>query len=169
MILFMIQAALLAIPITWTEAYVDTGPIQVSKEYATEHHIKGTPIKRTFTISFATGIPVLKEIHDVYAKAVQLIHWRESRNGRDPRCKRGMVGAAGEQGEYQITPIWVADIHRLFSIRIDPFDTAGCRMAINRWLRYWEPKTNARSVGDMAELYRRGPTGFRRWKRRRVK
>jgi len=95
---------------------------------------------------------------------LDLIHLRESSRGTDPRCFRGVVGPAGERGEYQITPIFEAEVKRLGGGSVDVYDTNDCRRAIILWMGYWAPQVDAESVTDRYELYRRGPTGFRRWR-----
>ncbi len=96
---------------------------------------------------------------DLFAQAVQVIHHRESRSGADPRCRQ--TGPCGEIGEYQMTPIWLADCARL-GIDVDPLDNESCRRAIRAWLAYYAPRLGAETPEHMAELYRRGPSGYRR-------
>lgn len=98
----------------------------------------------------------------VYAEALSLIHWRESRCGEDPACRPGIVGPAGEQGEYQVTPIWCADVERLTGQTVDPYNTDRLRPQIRAWLAYYGPRVGARSPDQLAALYRYGPGGYRR-------
>ncbi len=94
------------------------------------------------------------------------IHFRESRRGTDPRCFRGIVGPAGERGEYQLTPPFTEEVKRLGG-SVDVYDNASCKRAIVLWMDYWAPKRGAESIADKYELFRRGPTGFRQWKQER--
>lgn len=103
---------------------------------------------------------------DIYDHAIAMIHWQESRFGADPRCKPGHVGPAGEIGEFQITPIWLDDIHRL-GVGCDPWDRDSCRRAIRVWLKHYGPRVGAKDPDDLARLYNLGPTGFRRWQEAR--
>lgn len=96
---------------------------------------------------------------------LDMIWWRESRRGTDPRCRRGIVGPAGERGAYQITPIFEAEVRRLGGGPIDVYDDASCRAAITRWLRYWIPRVGASTLAEAYQLFRRGPNGYRRWRR----
>ncbi len=102
-----------------------------------------------------------------YGLAVAEIHRRESRCGRDPKSRRGIVGKAGERGEFQVTPIWQRDCRRLFGVWPDPYDLDQVRRLIPAWLAHYAPRVGAVTVDDMCELYRRGPTGYRKWQRRR--
>jgi len=95
------------------------------------------------------------------------VHWRESRYGADPRSRPGVVGPAGERGEFQVTPGFCRDHTRLTGQELDPYNNSQCRYAIIIWLSYYAPRVRARTLADQYELYRRGPTGFRRWRERR--
>jgi len=108
-----------------------------------------------------------RPVVDVWDRAVKLIHWRESRYGQDPRCRRGVVGPAGERGEFQVTPIWAEDVMRLTGETVDPYDVAQCRRLVRAWLEYYAPRVGASTPEQMAELYRRGPAGYRRWAERK--
>ncbi len=103
----------------------------------------------------------------LYRLAVAEIHRRKSRCGQDPRSRRGFVGRRGERGEFQVTPIWQADCRRLFGEWPDPYDVDQVRRLIPRWLAHYAPRVGAGTAGDMCELYRRGPTGYRRARARR--
>jgi len=104
---------------------------------------------------------------DAIERAIAILHFRESRQGSDPRCRRGHVGPAGEQGEFQVTPIWCEDVRAISGQIVDPFDRNSCRRAIRTWLEYYGPRVGAVTPDDLAELYRRGPGGYRGWKRSR--
>lgn len=107
-----------------------------------------------------TGVAVRAAPADIYQQAANYIHYRESRYGKDPKCKRGIIGPAGERGEYQITPIFIDDCLRLFMVRLDPFDGGQCRRIIPRWLKHYRPK--ATSIEELYKIYRFGSTGARR-------
>lgn len=94
------------------------------------------------------------------------VHYRESRCGKDPKCRRGIIGPAGEEGEYQITPIFVKDVKRISGLTIDPYCNDSCRGGITVWLSHYAPVVGAVSIEERYELYRRGPGGYRRWKRK---
>lgn len=96
----------------------------------------------------------------LYAVVLDEIHWRESRRGADPKCRQ--IGLAGEVGEFQIRPIFIADVERIAGYRIDPADFWSCRKGITIWLSYYAPRVGAETVDEMYELYRCGPSGFRR-------
>lgn len=98
--------------------------------------------------------------------AIEEIHYRESRRGADPRSGPGHIGPAGEQGEFQMTPIFIADVRHICGLRIDPHDNASCRAGIARWLAHYAPRVDARTTDELSELYRRGPSGYRRWRTR---
>ncbi len=100
-----------------------------------------------------------------YAELLDLIHLRESSRGTDPDCKRGIVGPAGERGEFQLTPPFTEEIERLGGGSVDVYDNASCRRAIMLWMNYWAHRVKAVSLEDKYELYRRGPTGFRQWRK----
>ncbi len=92
------------------------------------------------------------------------ILWSESRNGTDPRCRPGFVGPAGERGAWQITPIYIRDIRRLFSVDLDPYDFDGCRYYAGRWLEHYMAHTTVETTHEAHQLYRRGLTGYQEWK-----
>jgi hypothetical protein len=92
---------------------------------------------------------------DIFDQAVDYIHKRESDYGRDPKAKRGIVGAAGERGAYQITPVFERDIRRLFGVEIDPYDTDALRKYIPLWLAHYRPTTT--SVAELYRIYNEGP------------
>lgn len=100
----------------------------------------------------------------LYVEALDEIHWRESRRGADPRSRPGIVGPAGERGEFQVTPIFIADVERIAEFRIDPDDMASCRKGITIWLSHYSPRVGAVTTEELYQLYRRGPTGYRKWK-----
>jgi len=110
-------------------------------------------------------LPGQVELPDPCEKALDEIHRRESSCGQDPKARPGVVGPAGEEGEYQITPIFRADVKRLFGVDIDPHDRTGeLRYWIWEWLRYYAPRVGASTVEELYQLYHLGPTGFRDWK-----
>ena len=89
------------------------------------------------------------------------IWFMESRRGLDKRC--WTVGPAGEYGEYQITPPFLADVVRIAGFHIDRADNDSCRAGIELWLRHYAPRVGAETTDELYELYRRGPAGYRRW------
>lgn len=88
--------------------------------------------------------------------------WRESQQGKDPRWK--IRGAAGEEGQYRITPIFVAEVERISGYHIDVSNNASCRVGIVIWTNYWAPRVEAETRDELYELYRRGADGYRQWK-----
>lgn len=106
-----------------------------------------------------------------FADAVDWFWWRESRCGKDPRWK--IWGKAGEEGQYRITPIFIIDVKRICGYEIDVFDNESCRQGITAWLTYWYPRVFRQyiesagppTVADVYELYRRGPKGYRKWRK----
>ena len=88
----------------------------------------------------------------------------ESRGGADPKCFRGEVGPAGERGAWQVTPIYVADIKRLYSVDLDPYDFDGCRYYAGKWLEHYMTHTTVTTAYEAHQLYRRGLVGYRKWK-----
>ena len=88
--------------------------------------------------------------------------FRESRCGKDLRWK--IRGAAGEEGEYRITPPFVAEVERISGYKIDVFDNASCRAGIVIWMNYWAPRVRAKTRDELYNLYRRGAAGYRQWK-----
>ena len=100
-------------------------------------------------------------------RLLDYIWLRESDCGQDPRCLPGRVGRFGERGEYQVTPIFCRDYRRLTGQTLDPYNNSQCRYAIVVWMSYYAPRVGAESMNDLYELYRRGPTGYRRWQKRR--
>ena len=95
-------------------------------------------------------------------RAVDLIWLRESTRGT--AANLDIPGKAGELGEFQLTPIWIADCRELFGVQVNPFDDAQCREIIPRWLARRAPEAGAVTAEDMAEMFRLGPRGFRAWK-----
>lgn len=106
------------------------------------------------------GITLTPEL--IFA-AIDECWWRESRNGQDPRAAPGIIGSAGERGQYQLTPIFIREIARL-GFEVDPYDNDQCRYAAYIYFSYWGPRVGAQTVDELYELYRRGPTGYRAWK-----
>jgi len=119
--------------------------------------------------SLAAYIAVLSIVGpavEPWSAALNYAHMRESRCGRDPRCLPGRVGPAGERGAYQVTPPFVAEVRRISGFTIDPHDDASCRRGAGIWLDYWGPRvglTPSSPAEQVYELYRRGPSGYRRW------
>ena len=99
-----------------------------------------------------------------HGEALDYFWLRESTCGKDPRAARGIIGPAGERGQYQICPIFVADVYRIAGNRIDVYDNASCRKGIAIWLSHYAPRVGAESIEELYELYRRGPTGYGQWK-----
>ncbi len=95
-------------------------------------------------------------------RAIDLAWWRESRNGTDPNW-RG-VGSAGERGEYQLTPIFIADVERICGFVVDPLNNDQCRYGIFAWLTHYAPIVGAETVEELYQLVHLGPDGFREWK-----
>ena len=111
------------------------------------------------------GFPLPRKNEELYAKAVVEIYLRESKCGTDPKARRGVIGLKGEQGDFQVTPIWCEDIKRLFGEEVHPYNNVKLWGQIIRWLEYYGPRVGAVTVDDLAEMYRRGPSGFREWKK----
>ena len=87
------------------------------------------------------------------------IWWRESRKGQDESWRTTFP----EIGQYQLTPIWLADALRL-NIEVDPLDNESCRKAITIWLEYYAPRVGAETTEELYRLFRDGPTGYRNLK-----
>ncbi|RLF48909.1 MAG: hypothetical protein DRN20_03475 [Thermoplasmata archaeon] len=100
-----------------------------------------------------------------WGEILNYIWMRESYYGRDPKCK--LIGKHGERGEYQITPIFIEDVKRISGYTINPYDNQSCRKGIKIWLKHYIPLTDARTKEEIYELYRRGLTGYKRWRERR--
>lgn len=96
----------------------------------------------------------------LYTEAIALIHWRESRNGADPDCRK--VGSDGERGEYQQTPDFLDDIERIGGERIDPTDNAQAIKAIRIYFDHYALRVGAKTPDELYELYNRGPTAYRK-------
>ena len=94
------------------------------------------------------------------------IWFRESSRGQNPKCRKGIVGPAGERGQYQITPIFKEDVERIGNFIIDEYNPSSCRDGIIIWMNYYAPRVGAKTVAEKYELYRRGPSGYKKWKMR---
>ncbi len=99
---------------------------------------------------------------DIYEQALHVILWAESRNGLMPNLD--VPGPNGELGSWQVTPVWIADIKRLTGETVNPMDKDNMRRQAKVWLKHYGPRVGAETVEDLRQLYRRGPTGYRRWK-----
>lgn len=121
----------------------------------------GSKLAKRLIPSFAKEWDPLRR----FGTAMFYFRWRESRCGRDQRWR--ITGKAGEQGEYRITPIFVAEVKRICGYEIDVFDNESCRQGITAWLTYWCPRVfkGQATVADVYELYRRGPKGYRKWRK----
>ena len=96
---------------------------------------------------------------DVFA-ALDYIWGMESTKGLDPRWR--IEGPASERGEYRLTKIFIEDVERICGFVIDPFDNDKCRYGIFIWLKYYAPSAGAKTVEQMCELFRLGPSGYRK-------
>ena len=96
----------------------------------------------------------------IYQQALDYIDFREGDYGTNPKCARGIIGPAGERGRFQITPIFIEDVLRLFGRRIDPYDRRQCQKYILLYLRHYRPE--ATSVEALYRCYNAGPTGAKR-------
>jgi len=99
---------------------------------------------------------------DTYEQALDYILQRESNNGKADNLD--VPGPDGELGPWQVTPIWIDDIKRLTGEVVDPMNQVSTRRQVRIWLEHYAPRVGAESKEEMHELYRRGPTGYRRWK-----
>ena len=117
----------------------------------------------------ATAIPAVEEqkwwpvLHPTRESVIDYIWQRESRRGEDKRCWE--IGPDGEYGEFQITPIFVRDVRRISGYEIIRSDYSSCVHGINIWLDYWLPRVGAVDLISQYELYNRGPTGYRKWRK----
>ena len=100
-----------------------------------------------------------------YAAILDYIWLRESSRGQDRRCWQ--VGPAGEYGEFQVTPPFLADVQRIGGYVIDRADNASCRAGIEIWLRHYAPRVGAVTTDELYRLYNMGPGGYRKWKGRK--
>lgn len=98
----------------------------------------------------------------VYSDLMDYFWELESSQGRNPASQPGVVGLAGERGEYQITPIFIRDCRR-FGIELDPYDNDQCRTVIPMWLERYRGDIGIDEGDKLWQLYRRGPTGYRKW------
>ena len=114
-------------------------------------------------ISHATGAKSSCKPDD-YMGTLDYFWSRESSKGTDPRCR--VTGPAGEEGEYQITPIFAAEVERISGYVIDVFDNESCRYGIRIWLKYWAPRVfkGKPTIGELYGMYRLGPKGYREWR-----
>ena len=101
-------------------------------------------------------------ISGILPELMDYIWLRESNYGLDPNCWK--IGPAGEYGEFQIIPIFVADVERISGFTIDRSDNDSCRAGIEMWLNHYAPRVGAVTTDELYELYRRGPAGYRRTK-----
>lgn len=111
---------------------------------------------------FPPAAPLAFNLTQRYLEAIEYAWDRESSRGTDPNWR--IIGAAGEQGQLRQTPINIEDIYRISGEEIDPMDLERARYGMFIYLQEYAPKVEAESVEDLYELYRRGPTGYRRWK-----
>ena len=72
------------------------------------------------------------------------------------RCERWNLSPIEERWEA------IEDCERLFGTSPPPDDPKAVAGYVKAWLRYYGPRVGAKTVDDLAELYRRGPTGYRR-------
>lgn len=116
-------------------------------------------------------VVALYDRYDRLDATIRYIRGQESTDSLDPLCR--VMGPDGEQGNYGIREIFVADVIRISSYVIDPWDDASCEKGIRIWFDYWAPKVCPQnlehpgrpgSIRDLYELYRRGPMGYRRWR-----
>ncbi len=99
----------------------------------------------------------------IYITVLDYIWEKESRKGLDPKCFPGVIGPHGEQGSWQTTPIYRADIERLWKA-IGPYNDAECRYAAYVYLKHYAPRVGATTHYELHQLYRRGAKGYRKWK-----
>ena len=104
---------------------------------------------------------------EVFGQCLDYIWWRESRYGTDPKCK--VIGKCGERGEYQIRPIFIADVKRISGYEINPYDNQSCRRGIAIWIDYYTRLAgiDCHDYKEVYELYRRGYVGYTKWKAER--
>jgi hypothetical protein len=101
-----------------------------------------------------------------WAPLLDYIWGRESSRGTDPRARPGIIGAAGERGQYQVTPIFVADVKRVSGFAIDPDDNASCKTGIVLWYQFWLSRVPPpKGMHEHWVLYNRGPSGYRDWRK----
>ena len=102
--------------------------------------------------------PVKAEI-EYWMEALDYAWLRETRCGRDPFPA---VGEFGEEGEYQIRPIFIEDVERLYGYTIDPHNNASCRWGVYLWWKYYAPRVGVgyRQKLELYRLYNLGPTGY---------
>lgn len=114
------------------------------------------------------GLSLSHRIHLVrlafYLEATDYVWWRESRCGMAANYHPHEIGPNGEEGEYQVRPIFRRDCKHLFGEDVDPYHTDKVRYLVFCWLSYYSPQVGANTIDETYELYRRGPTGYREWK-----
>jgi len=96
---------------------------------------------------------------DPWGPVLSYIHWCETRQGS---AAYPDIGPHGERGEYQQTPIFVADILRLTGRTYDPRDPAQARWAARVWLEHYAPLAGLGPDDgeELAKLYRYGYAGY---------
>lgn len=102
----------------------------------------------------------------LYEELIDFIWYIESNRGEDDSCKN--IGPYGEEGEYQIRPIFVEDVKRITKNRfiIDVNDNESCKKGIGIWLEYYSLKIPYWSKLELSQqyvLYNRGYAGFKKW------
>ena len=125
--------------------------------FASMHSAHTSDIKAVFT-----RLDAMEQPPDPYDAICDYIRERESAGATVEQIMN--PGPRGELGPWQVTPIWIADIERLFGEKVDPFDAERTRRHVRLWLKYYAPRAGAETKEDMHELYRMGLTGYRRWK-----
>lgn len=107
-------------------------------------------------ISTRLEVPTLATIKS----AIAYFWWRESRCGQDPNSKPGMVGPAGEQGEYQLTPIFIQDVWNRWQYPVNPLDNRSCIIAITLWLSHYGRLADVKTPDEYYKLYNLGYKGY---------
>ena len=100
---------------------------------------------------------------DYWLEALDYVWLRETRCGQDPFPA---VGPLGEEGEYQIRPIFIEDVERFYGYTIDPHNNASCRWGVYLWFKHYAPRVGIgyRQKFELYRLYNMGATGYREWK-----
>ncbi|KKN83543.1 hypothetical protein LCGC14_0297820 [marine sediment metagenome] len=105
-----------------------------------------------------SDVPTLATIET----AIPYYWWRESRCGQDPNSKPGIVGPAGEQGGYQVTPGFIQFVWDTWGYAINPLDNRSCIIGITLWLSRYAQKAGVRTLEEYYDLYRLGYKGYMR-------
>ena len=99
----------------------------------------------------------LHAVPEQWAAVLDRIHARESSRGLADTSR---PGPAGEMGEYQVTPIFIADVRRITGRAFDPYDPNDTRRAIIAWLTHYLGPAGHADPARCYRAYRYGPSAI---------